>query len=165
MADDPTLPGTTEDDIVPLHSDRLGDAVIDLAGFRLTRGRSTRSILDRCKHRHLIYAQTDRRIRCEDCQRDLDPFDALMALVGGLDEMVSEAKRRLREATEARKQALVSRAAKAVDEVWRGRNMAPCCPHCSRGLLPEDFAGGASSAVSREYEAARRAREKQDGKR
>jgi uncharacterized protein (DUF983 family) len=149
---------STDDEIVPLDGDRLPDGVVDLAGFRITRGTSKRVPWERCKHRKLIYDRQDRRVRCEDCNRDLDAFDALMVMVDGFGEMMGEVRRKQAAAREATAHSVVSRAAKAVDKLWRGQRMAPCCPHCSRGLLPEDFAGGVSSAVGREYEIARRQR-------
>lgn len=33
-------------------------------------------------------------------------------------------------------------AAKKIERVWRGKKMAPCCPHCKRGILASDNLGG-----------------------
>ncbi len=136
--------------------------VVELDGYRLRRGFSRKSVLDRCEHRRLIYSQSERRVTCEDCNRDLEPFTAFMSLVHAYEKMHAAARRQMDAAKKAMEASVISRAAQAVDRVWRGRTMLPCCPHCRRGLAPEDFAGGVKSAVSREMESARRRRDQED---
>ncbi|GEM_PF-4444040 len=53
-------------------------------------------------------------------------------------------------------------AAKKVEAVWRSRNMAPCCPHCGRGILPEDKLGDAQTR--RDFELRRRQARPEEGK-
>ena len=58
---------------------------------------------------------------------------------------------RARQVIEAEQFSLRSRAAKAVDEIWRSKNMVPCCPHCNRGLLPEHFADGVKKSIGKDF--------------
>lgn len=141
----------------PLEAGGQWDApVVDLAGYRVRAGRTPwKSEKDRCKHRQVIYSTTERRVWCEACNSPVDAFDALMTVVHHFEDMEREARRRIHKAQEDAEAVIVRRAAKEFDRSW-GRKMAPCCPHCHRGLMPHDFAEGAQSAVGFEYENAKR---------
>ncbi len=142
----------SDDPIVPVEDHR----VIDLAGVRLQRGRPATPPHKRCQHHRMAYCTAERRVWCEDCKRTLDPFDALMVVVSKFGEMESEARGKLAQANDALGKTARLRATKALDRVWSGNAMAVACPHCKGGLLPEDFADGASSAWSRNLEIAAR---------
>jgi hypothetical protein len=132
-----------------------GAKVVDIGDARVFRGRSRRAASS-CKHRKMHYDQTERRIWCPDCETDIPAFDAFIVLV---DQFATEQERLTKmrhELESAMKFQARSLAVKALDEVWRGRNMAPCCPHCKAGLLPEDFAKGVGQQVGRDYEMRRR---------
>jgi hypothetical protein len=154
----------TDDPLVPLLTvyghdgvNRSGAEIIDLAGVRIQAGLAKQN-QSRCGHKALIYDQRDRRIWCEDCERTVDNFDAVMLMVRHYQAMVREARLRLQKANEAFAASVRRRATKELDRIWNGR-MVPNCPHCNRGILPEDFAAGAASIQSLELERARRARE------
>jgi len=136
--------------------------VIDFGGMRLAKGWRRRDA-PKCAHRRLVLSQTDRLIECDDCGRQIEAFDAVLAIYARLDEMVAHIRRDHHKADEGAKAVLVRRAAKELDRSW-GRKMAPNCPHCEKGLLPEDFANGARSARGRELEIARRQRDAHDAR-
>lgn len=136
---------------------RAGVTIIDIGDVRVSRGMSRRPHSS-CRHRRLHYDSRERRIWCADCERDLEGFDAFQILAEQCQEFYAQNKRRAEELAEAEQFQARSRAVKALDHVWRSRNMVPCCPHCRQGLLPEDILRGMSS-VGVEYERARRARE------
>jgi hypothetical protein len=138
---------------------RSGAEIIDLAGIRLQAGTAASS-QPVCQHKALIYNQIERRCWCEDCTRTVDNFDVVMIMVRAYGTMLREARLRLAQAREATKAAARRLATKELDRVWGGK-MVPNCPHCQRGLLPEDFANGAASTQSKELEVARRARQLQ----
>lgn len=149
MADDPP--------IVPLHSyERLPGNVVDLAGFRIRAGNSTVRYGKECQHKNLTYAQSERRVWCDDCSRTIDNFDALMVIAKSLGGMIAEAQSMHHKAQEALASTARLRATKVLDKAWSGNTYAVDCPHCRRGLLPEDFANGAGSWRSRELEIAAR---------
>lgn len=129
--------------------------VVDLDSVRIRTGRTPRG-LKTCQHKHMIYNQTERRIWCEDCERTIDNFDAFQTFTRHFKAMEREAGHKLRIAQEALAGAARLRATKELDRLWSGRRMAPCCPHCNRGLIPEDFADGVRSTTSLEFEIARR---------
>ena len=136
-----------------------GAQVIQLADVRIARGWSRPSKV--CRHLSLVYSPTDRRVECKDCNQPIDGFDAFMVTVRHFQDMDRAAQVREAKAREALNAVLVRRAAKALDRAW-GRRMAPCCPHCDRGLLAQDFADG-RAAVSAELEVARRKRADLEG--
>lgn len=132
---------------------QLSAPVVDLAGIRLRRGFSAGGIL--CLHRRLTYSTQERRVWCEDCKRSVDSFDAFMLLTRGFEAMVRDAQRLQRAAQEAHDAKLHLIAAREVEGIWRGRR-AVKCPHCRRGILPEDVTGG-GSWCRRDHELQRRA--------
>lgn len=132
--------------------------VIDLAGIRIARG-MLKPREKRCEHMRLVVSQSERLIECEDCNRSVDAFDAVMVVMRHMEKMLSEVNGRKRRADEAMKATIQLRAAKSLERSWRHR-MAPCCPHCHHGLLPEDFDRGAAGAISCELEVARRVRDR-----
>jgi len=157
----------TDTPIDPAHPDATprSKPVIDLGEWRIAYGhpRYPEKI---CKHRSLVYSTEERRVWCEDCQRTVDNFDAFMVLANVHHDMVNTLKRKMQKADEIQKAWLHRKAAKELDQTW-GRKMAVACPHCGRGLLAEDFAGGGGTRTSRDIELARRKREKgekHDGK-
>jgi hypothetical protein len=128
--------------------------VIDLDGVRVQWGRP-RYKGNRCQHRSLVYSQDERRVWCRDCAQTIEGFSAFMTLVRHFEKMTDEANRKLAKAAEALKAVLIRRVSKDLDRTW-GAKMAPCCPHCRKALLPEDF-DGRSSSVNADWERSLRA--------
>lgn len=133
---------------------RFGLNVIDIGDLRVSRGQ-TRRPRSACKHRRLTYDPSERRIWCRDCERDIDGFDAFQIIAEQSHAFYEQNMRRARKLDEAEQFQARSLAVKALDRIWRSRKMAPCCPHCRKGLLPEDVKN--LSSVGVEYERARRA--------
>ncbi|MAL97173.1 MAG: hypothetical protein CL583_01865 [Alteromonadaceae bacterium] len=125
----------------------LGVGVVDIGDVRVARGK-TRWQRQVCPHNNMTFDQTERRIWCDDCEDDVDVFDAYCRLVECHESAWKRIERAWTEVKEALDLNLISRAAKAMDKVWRSRRMVPNCPHCGEGLLPEDVlsAKSASSA-------------------
>ena len=132
-----------------------GPNVIDIGELRVSRGLSRRPH-STCAHRRLTYDTGERRIWCRDCERDIEGFDAFTILATQCHQFLEQNARRARELEEAERFQARSIAVKALDKVWRSRTMAPCCPHCRRGLLPEDMKNLGSVGIN--YERARRER-------
>lgn len=137
-----------------------GVKVVDIGDLRVARGK-TRRPKTTCKHLNITYCTNERRIFCDDCQSAVDPFDIVVGIAEFLDGETKKLISRRRELDEAISFNLRSIAAKNIDSVWRGRRMAPICPHCKSALLPEDFKTiGATVSV----EFARKRREKDGNK-
>lgn len=160
MADDPIVPYDCVGD--QQKQEKIEADVVDLAGVRIQWG-VPKNRHDRCEHKRVMYDQQDRRVWCQDCERTIDSFDAPMMMVRHFRSMNSEATHKLRQAREVLGKTARLRATKELDKIWTGNVMAVQCPHCKAGLLPEDFANGASAAWSRELELAERKRRKPQG--
>jgi ribosomal protein S27E len=144
----------------PIKPHKDGDNVISLAGVRIARGFSTEKYSEKCHHHNIVFDSSDRRIWCEDCTRTLDAFDAFLIFTRYFEDMDCEARSKLHTAQEAMKSTARLRATKALDKIWSGNVMAVSCPHCKKGLLPEDFSEGARSSWSRDLEIAERRKAK-----
>ena len=128
-----------------------GVIVIDFGDIRVARGLSRRPYSS-CKHRQLVYDISERRIWCKDCERDIEPFDAFKLMVENYSDAWDNYNRRTSALEEAEKHKIRLLATKALDRLWGKQNMVPGCPHCRRGLLPEDFKNGATTILGRDYE-------------
>lgn len=122
-----------------------GVKVVDIGDIRVSRGQ-TRVPGKSCRHRNVSYDQSERRVYCMDCERDIDGFDAFLMLVECHHSAVAKVERRSQELQEAEQFQARSRAAKHLDKYWRGRTQVPNCPHCGEGLLPEDVLNSRSSS-------------------
>ena len=130
-----------------------GLTVIDIGDIRVSRG-LTRRPVSSCKHRRQTYDPKERRIWCRDCETDLDPFDAFVAVAEQAHFHKERLDRREAQVREAEAFSLRSIAAKEIDKAWRHRNMVPACPHCGHGLFPEHFKHG-MSMLGKDYAKAR----------
>jgi len=138
------------------HEFTYGPKVVTIEDLRVARGK-TRRPLSSCRHKQLVYDETERRVWCSDCETEVEPFDAFMQLVGVFSSAKIKIDRRMQELAEAEKFALRSRASKRMDEYWRSQTMVPLCPHCHGAILPEDVVGGLAQA-SKSIEIAARKR-------
>lgn len=137
-----------------------GVNVVDIGDVRVARG-ETRRPRSSCQHIRMVYDPKERRVWCEDCETEVEPFDAFMCLVERMDGHIKRLKRREAKVDEAEQFSARSRAVKALDKLWRTRSMVPMCPHCSEALLPEDVASGVA-ATSPEIARAKRRKQHKD---
>lgn len=132
-----------------------GVKVVDIGDIRVARG-LTRRPVSSCKHRQVVYDPKERRVWCKDCETDVEPFDAFLSLVEQFHSASEKVERMMKEAHEASKFQLISRAAKSIDKKWRSKTMVPSCPHCHAGIWPEDAL--MMGSVGKEYDRASRKR-------
>lgn len=135
-----------------------GPKVIQIEDLRVARG-LTRRPLSSCRHKQLVYDDKERRVWCSDCESEIEPFDAFQMLCEVYGAGLNSLARRRRELAEAEAFQIRSRAAKVMDEAWRSTKMAPLCPHCMTGILPEDVVGGLASTSKSLVLAARKKKE------
>ena len=135
-----------------------GVNVVDIGDLRVARGLSRRPH-SACNHHRLMYDNAERRVWCQDCETNVEAFDAFVLLVENLDRAFKDLERRREIIEKAESSSLISVAAKVMDKEWRHRDRVPSCPHCGQGLFPEDFAKGVGS-LGREYARALAAKRK-----
>lgn len=128
-----------------------GTKVVNIGDLQVARGMSQRP-LSACRHPRLVYDTSERRVYCEDCKSDVAPFDAFLQLVDRHHHLDAKAEKLREDAAHT----VISRAAKRIDEAWRSKKMAPCCPHCKAAILPEDVVNGVGM-TNKEWEVRRRA--------
>ena len=136
-----------------------GPKVVDIGDLRVARG-MTRRPQSSCRHARLVYDAGERRVWCQDCETEVEAFDAFVQVVGHFSAAQGKIERRRQELAEAEVFALRSRAAKRMDEYWRSHSMAPLCPHCSGAILPEDVVKGLAQKSKSIELAARKRKEK-----
>lgn len=132
-----------------------GVRVVNIGDVRVARGLSRRHHSS-CPHSHMIYDNSERRIWCPDCERDVEGYDAFALLVEGYHRAVTAVERREEAISQVEKFKMRSIAAKKLDEAWRHQKMVPCCPHCKNALMPEDFKRGVSMLGKNYVEARKR---------
>lgn len=135
-----------------------GPKVVQIEDLRVARG-LTRRPSSTCRHRQLVYDDNERRIWCQDCESEVEPFDAFVQVCAVFQKAKSDIDRRRAQLAEAESFQIRSRAAKVMDEAWRSTKMAPLCPHCMTAILPDDVARGVAKTDKRLAIAARKKKE------
>lgn len=131
--------------------------VIRLDGARISRAKSSLGRASYCSHNgSLEYDPDARTIECLLCHKRMDGFDGFMALVMSWSAWTRDNESMAKEIKELQERVdhRLLRATAKVDRAWRSRRMVPTCPHCFRGIFPEDGLGDGS--VNRECELERR---------
>ena len=143
------------------------DKVIDLDAFRAKLRLGARARQGHCDHLRVIVDPDDGSVECEACGKTVSAFHVLVGICRRWSEIGAAITMQKQRAAAMRKMLsgykIRLRALKALEARWWRGDMLPTCPHCARGLAPEDFADGKHSFVSREYEMARRTREPAKG--
>jgi hypothetical protein len=139
------------------------EKVVDLGAFRTKVRYGGRYDKGHCKHMRVTIDRDAGVIVCDDCEKPVSAFHLVVAWCEGWGEIAAAVTRQKERAVAIsrmlRGYKVRLRALKDLEKYWWRGSQLPCCPHCRRGLLPEDFADGAGSMVSREYEMARRKRD------
>lgn len=150
----------------------MSEEVVSFAEFR-ARIKGAAFVRDderRCKHHHMTLDEHGGTVDCDDCGKNLSAFAVLCHFVrewGKIQEWKAECHAY---GQKMRDEALLTwrtyrswrphlRAAQYIEKQWRGK-MAPCCPHCGNGLLPEDFLDGSRGSRGKEHELQLRAEQK-----
>jgi hypothetical protein len=130
--------------------------IIDLGNIRFQLKRKYRlSAQGDCDHKHIELDDRGGIVRCLKCGLQLSAFWALEMLAEQYGIEMEKLRCGRKALAEAKNAELHLLAARKVEKAWRGRKMVPACPHCGRGILPED--GWGDALVNREIELRRRA--------
>lgn len=132
-----------------------GLKVVDIGDMRIKRG-MTRRPASSCRHSTVHYDKQERRLWCPDCEKNVEAFDVVVGIAESLDAKTKGMEKREQKLKEVEEERLVSLAARAIDKLWRRRNMVPCCPNCNEGLLPEDFKDFRGAMVNADWTRAKR---------
>lgn len=125
-----------------------GVNVVDIGDLRIARG-ITRRPFSACRHVQLFYDNHERRIWCADCESEIEPFDAFEIAVAQWSNATDKFNKRQKLIEEAEAFSIRRRATKVFDDAWMSAKTIPNCPHCDRGILPEDVLGGVSTSCKK----------------
>ena len=132
----------------------MTDNVIAIGDMMIRRQEKLRWRDSRCKHRNTTWDANGEIITCDDCHKQISAWWLLHMFTEEYEKAMTDIRRREEALAEAKIKDLHLIAAKKVESAWRAKGMVPACPHCERGILPEDGLG--STNVNRAIELARR---------
>lgn len=107
-----------------------------------------------CDHRHLELDERGDVVRCVKCKTQVSAFWAIKMISEQYDLSLRKLAGEREILKRAKEESLHLLASKKVEKAWRRRDLVPGCPHCGRGILPEDGLGG--SLINRAMELRRR---------
>ncbi|MGE8046087.1 hypothetical protein ACQKO6_18030 [Pseudomonas monteilii] len=110
-----------------------------------------------CQHKRIRLDDVGEVVKCMDCESQVSAYWALQMLATDWKRQVDRLESEKTAVHKASQLSLHLNAAKQVESVWRSRADLPCCPHCDRGIMPEDGLG--SRTVSKIFEQGLRVRE------
>lgn len=108
-----------------------------------------------CHHVNLIMRDKGELLYCEDCKSHISLYWALKAMCSSYQTEMAAIEARAEQLKKDEIKIVHLKSAKIIEQVWRSGKHAVTCPHCRRGILPEDSTG----SMSRELEIARRKKE------
>src|SRR5436190_18668915 len=112
------------------------DAVISLEGWRLKKRQDGAKT---CAHPRTIVDETHGTVECRDCHAPLSAFWVLGQIAREENRCLENVRSVRREAAELQTWVPFLRAMRGLERRWRGRKTLPACPHCRRGLWPDEM--------------------------
>lgn len=129
--------------------------IIQIGEWTVRRqARNTARAPKACDHTEISLDANGHVVRCVKCGDQLSAFWALEMLSEQYNRALAGLEQERAALAKARETELQLSATRKVEQLWRGRKLAPACPHCGCGILPEDGLG--SLQVDHEYELRRR---------
>lgn len=140
----------------------MTDNVIEIGDLIVRRKKERHWYGDeRCPHLHLTWDDNGHIVTCDDCSKQIDPYWAMQMLASHYEKAFKKVQARAQSVADDKAHNLHLIAAKKVEAVWRSKKMVPCCPHCDRGILPEDQLG--AKQMGKQFELARRQKDRPNG--
>lgn len=131
-------------------------AVVSMEGWRLRRSREAAKE-NPCAHERYTLDVEHGTVNCAECDAPVSAFFALKKIAFHESQAFIKLQSMKTEIAEISGRRSWLKAVQALNRMWRGKKMLPCCPHCNKGLFAEDLN---RNAVGIEYETARRERDK-----
>lgn len=127
----------------------MGDIVkIFDYSFKIKKNKDKWTKDDRCSHKKLILNQHGDYVECADCGKQVSAFWVLERFVYIWKDAWRDIKNVRKQLTELSEEKQYLKVLKELDRAWRGKNkMAVFCPHCDKGILPEDGLGNSKCSA------------------
>lgn len=135
------------------------DKVVQIGDLRLARTKEDYlRKQEGCQHIRLEMDDLGETVKCIECGDQVSAYWALGRVVEQWRGHAKTLNRHVEAVKAEREAVLYLTAAKLAESAWRSRSTVPTCPHCRRGIFPDDRFG--SSTVSKVFEQGLRVREK-----
>ena len=89
-----------------------------------------------CRHARLEVDDNNRRIACLDCEREIDPFEAILVLADKTSEWQTRWDAMRKDWRNLAQYVPRLLAVRELESMWSG-NRLPLCPHCKQGVTAE----------------------------
>ena len=126
------------------------EAVVSLEAWRLRKREPGER---RCDHPRTTIDEQNGTVECRDCGVTLSAFWVLGQIAREENRCFTRIRNLRAEAEELKGWVPFLRSMRKLEKRWRGRAMLPACPHCHRGLWPDELE---RSSVSLSLEVAQR---------
>lgn len=135
----------------------MSDNIIQLDDLRVTRRKHNPYLpaSKQCPHINLTMDDHGQCVECDDCGAQVSPYWALDMLSKRYEKACRQLEHKEQRIDQLRQNNLHLIAAKQVEEVWRKRDVLPCCPHCGEGIAASDGLG--AMIISKRIDEKRRA--------
>lgn len=132
----------------------MGD-LVEIGDFSLARkNRGGYVPIGECAHKHITMDDTGAVVRCADCNTQVSAYWALTMIAEEYTRQWNKLQHSKQALEEAKAKDIHLLAAQRVEKAWRSRSMVPSCPHCHRGIFPQD--GFGKGMINKEIENRRR---------
>lgn len=132
----------------------MGD-LVEIGDFSLARkNRGGYTPIGECAHKHITMDDTGDVVRCADCNTQVSAYWALTMIAEEYTRQWNKLQYSKQALEEAKAKDIHLLAAQCVEKAWRSRSMVPSCPHCHRGIFPQD--GFGKGMINKEIENRRR---------
>lgn len=132
----------------------MGD-LVEIGDFSLARkNRGGYTPIGECAHKHITMDDTGDVVRCADCKTQVSAYWALTMIAEEYARQWNKLQHSKQALEEAKAKDIHLLAAQRVEKAWRSHSMVPSCPHCHRGIFPQD--GFGNGMVNKEIENRRR---------
>lgn len=109
----------------------LAENIVDLASVLSKKYKPLE-----CRHDHIEIDQTNRKVLCTDCKREVDPFEAICRLADHTSAWKTTWEAMRKDYRNLAGYVPHLRAVRDLEGMWRG-NRLPLCPHCKKGVTAE----------------------------
>lgn len=117
-------------------ADKLPDKIVEIDQLRINRGIDK---LCTCRNRRFMLDTTNKRVICNECGAEVDPYQAMQELATSAEGIQKQVEGLL----EQRKQILNYKpwlvTIRNLERKYRGKKMLPNCPRCDEPFYLEEL--------------------------
>lgn len=119
------------------------DAIVSLEAWRFAK----KGDGPKCEHARTVIDEPNGTVECRDCGASLSAFWVLGRIAREENRVFNRIKGLRADAEELQTWVPFLKSVRTLEKRWRGRAMLPACPHCHRGLWPDELQGSVSLSL------------------